>query len=129
MFTNWKGSPMKHATALVLTLAVALATGCTNRVVAVQAAKTRTYTVDVKPITSDQRCYACHLQQKGQPFADGLALGTHAFDSSKKVTLKIMVKTNASALANPGEGFLTEAQTQTVLDWIEAGTPNDGTPF
>lgn len=121
---------MKHASALLLTLAVALSTGCTNRIVAVQAAKSRTYSVDVKPITSDQRCYACHLQQKGQAFVDGMQLGTYAYDSStKRITIKSMVQNNASAKAKPGEGFLTEAQTQTVLDWIAAGTPNDDKPF
>ncbi|MNX60778.1 hypothetical protein D3C86_916910 [compost metagenome] len=121
---------MKHAMALALTLAVALATGCTNRVVAVQAAKTRTYTADVKPITSDQRCYQCHLQQKGQVFANDLKqLGTYSFDVTKRVTIKGMVQTNASAKANPTDGFLTEAQTQTVLDWMEAGMPNDDKPF
>ncbi|MBO9542181.1 hypothetical protein J7643_16455 [bacterium] len=121
---------MKHAMALGLTLVVALATGCTNRVVAVQAAKIRTYSTDIKPITSDQRCYQCHVQQKGQVFADGMSLGTYAYDSSsKRISIKAMVQSNASAKANPAEGFLTEAQTQTVLDWIAAGTPNDDKPF
>ncbi|HEY9899832.1 MAG TPA: hypothetical protein V6D00_11670 [Pantanalinema sp.] len=121
---------MKHALALALTLALALSTACTNRVSLVQAAKTRTYSSDVKPITGDQRCYQCHVQQKGQVFADGLKqLGTYSFDRSKKTLIKTMVQADASAKAQPATGFLSEAQTRTVLDWIEAGMPDDATPF
>jgi mono/diheme cytochrome c family protein len=120
---------MKHAAVLALVLATALAAGCTNRDVVVSATKTRTYSLDIAPITGDQRCYQCHIQNKGPAFADGLKqLGTYDFDRSRKAFIKIMVQVDASAKASPGVGFLSEAQTQTVLDWIEAGMPDDGTP-
>ncbi|HEY9857685.1 MAG TPA: hypothetical protein V6D05_18205 [Stenomitos sp.] len=101
---------------LVAVLAVFVsATGCTNRIVAVQDVKVRTYSKNVQPVTRMSQCQECHLKEKGVTYPD---LGTWAYDSTKKVTLKTMVNDNAKDL-------LTPQQAKDVLDWLAAGAPND----
>lgn len=100
---------------LVLLAALLTTTGCTQRIVAVQNVKIRTYSKNVQPVTSMPQCQECHVKEKGAPYPN---LGTYAFDSTKKITLKTMVNDEAKDL-------LTPEQTKDVLDWLAAGAPND----
>lgn len=94
--------------------------GCTDRLATnTSVSKSRTYSKNVQAVTADQRCQDCHKEQKGQAFA---GLGTHGFDASKKAIIKIMVKNNASS-------FLSAQQIKDVVDWVDAGAPDDSTPF
>ena len=107
-------------------LAVAVASGCTSRLATNSSTpKTRTYTQNVQPVTSDKRCQECHMKNKGQTFA----IGTYAQDIKKKSSIQIMVRTNANPAYDSENGFLTAEQIKDVEDWVAAGAPNDDTPF
>lgn len=110
----------------LLALGVAVASGCTARLATNNdLPKTRTYTQNIQPITSDQRCQDCHLKQKGQAYA----IGTYEQDIKKKSTIRDMARSNANPAYDAENGFLTPQQIKDVEDWVAAGAPNDDKPF
>ena len=107
-------------------LAVIVAAGCTSRLATNSTTpKTRTYTQNIQPITSDKRCQDCHMKNKGQTFA----IGTYEQDIKKKSSIRDMVRTNANAAYDSENGFLTAQQIKDVEDWVAAGAPNDDKSF
>ena len=109
-------------------LAVVVASGCTSRLATSNAVpKTRTYTQNIQPLTSDQRCQDCHLVKRPQGKVTGL--GTYAYDSTKRTLIRDMAQTYANPAHDAENGFLTPEQIKDVYDWWQAGAPNDDQPF
>lgn len=106
----------------LLSLAIAmLATACTNRMEPVGSSPSRTYSTHVQPalLGAKSQCNDCHKKEIGQELG---SLGTYSYDRAQRATIRHMVQ-------NEGKGFLSAQQIQDVVDWTNAGGPEDSTPF
>lgn len=110
---------------ILLSVAIAmLATACTNRMDPVGQAtpqKTRTYSANVQPalLGAKSQCNDCHKKEIGKELS---SLGSYAYDRAQRATIRRMVQTE-------GKDFLTAQQIQDVVDWTNAGGPEDSAPF
>ncbi len=107
---------------ILSSMAIALlATACTSRMLL--TSEGRTYSRNVQPVTSDQRCKDCHsLKDKNKKApAD---IGTYSTD-------KIYFNDIRAMLDDPkyAKDLFTAEEIQDIIDWNAAGRPDDSRTF
>lgn len=116
---------MRRVILLSLTT-LALATGCTNRMEAVGQVDTpagRMYSTHVKPVTSSPKCVECHTTDSAASGAPS-GLGAYSVDRLYPQGLRTMLTDSRYA-----KDLFTEEEVKNVLDWLDAGRPNDPKTF
>jgi hypothetical protein len=111
---------------LLSVTALALATGCTNRMEAVGQVDQpvgRMYSTHVQTVTSSPKCVECHTTDPKASSAPK-GLGAYSVDRLYPQGLRTML-TDARYAKN----LFTEEEVKNVLDWLDAGRPNDPKTF
>ncbi|MNR87075.1 hypothetical protein D3C72_179370 [compost metagenome] len=111
---------------LLSVTALSLTTGCTNRMEAVGQVDQptgRMYSTHVKPVTSSPKCMECHNTDPAASAAPK-GLGAYSVDKLYPQGLRTML-TDARYAKN----LFTEEEVKNVLDWLDAGRPNDPKTF
>jgi hypothetical protein len=106
--------------------ALSLATGCTNRMEAVGQVNQpvgRMYSTHVKPVTESPKCVECHETDPAASAAPG-GLGAYSVDRLYPQGLRTMLTD-----AKYAKDLFTEEEIKNVLDWLDAGRPNDPKTF
>ncbi|MNX25192.1 hypothetical protein D3C86_552350 [compost metagenome] len=112
---------------LLSVTALSLTTGCTNRMEAVGQVDQpagRMYSTHVKPVTSSPKCVECHKKESEAAHVRDKDLGDFATIKLYPQGLRTML-TDARYAKN----LFTEEEVKNVLDWLDAGRPNDPKTF
>ncbi len=114
---------------LLSVAALSLATGCTNRMEAVgQVGQNnqpvgRMYSTHVKTVTSSPKCVECHTTDPSASAAPS-GLGEYSVDKLYPTGLRNMLTDSKYA-----KDLFTAEEIKNVLDWLDAGRPNDPKTF
>ena len=100
---------------LGILLGILLLVGCVTAPTQMDKTGTRTYSIEVKSVTSTCFASSCHPKT--------VALGNYDADKAKASDIKNWLKNGKTAAG------LTDAQVKDVEDWIQAGMPADPNLF